>query len=419
MTTSSIPVRVLVVGAGAFGREHIDRLAGRSDVSLAGVADTDPAALELVKSRHDVLNCLTDYLRLIDDVDADAVIIATPAGSHVEICLRALGRNLCVLLEKPVAPSAATAAPLVSSARRSSGFVLPGHVLRFSHDHARLIEIVRSGRIGEAVYVNSRRYRDDSHAVRYPDTDPVLMTLIHDVDLALWVTNSDFRSVLARRAGDGGYRSMTAVSATTANGVACDLRTAWTFADGELPPERSGGGRRPRQRRVGRRTDLACLCRGTLRRISCEGGRSFAERTRSFSGLRPRPVADAGARSASGGRWIEARRRGHGVSSSIERSSCPYEVRSPRYPPVRGCRGPGWRRLGGNFQETSDCPRFAAAPRRPFGDDLPSPLKTASSATAATGGEQWHRSTSSTCASHTAASRSSMGCRSPSPTANS
>ena len=237
MTTSSIPVRVLVVGAGAFGREHIDRLAGRSDVSLAGVADTDPAALELVKSRHDVLNCLTDYLRLIDDVDADAIIIATPAGSHVEICLRALGRNLCVLLEKPIAPSAATAAPLVSSARRSSGFVLPGHVLRFSHDHARLIEIVRSGRIGEAVYVNSRRYRDDSHAVRYPDTDPVLMTLIHDVDLALWVTNSDFRSVLARRAGDGGYRSMTAVSATTANGVACDLRTAWTFADGELPPD--------------------------------------------------------------------------------------------------------------------------------------------------------------------------------------
>ncbi|SRR5208282_806494 len=201
MLTSSIPIRVLVAGAGAFGREHLDRLAGRSDVSLVGVADTNPAALEAIKSRYGIINCRTDPLRLIDDLDAGAIIIATPAGSHVEICMRALSRNLCALLEKPIAPSAAVATPLVSSARSSSGFVLPGHVLRFSHDHARLIEIVHSGRIGEVVYVNSRRYRDDSHAVRYPDTDPILMTLIHDIDLALWVTNSDIHSVLARRSG--------------------------------------------------------------------------------------------------------------------------------------------------------------------------------------------------------------------------
>lgn len=237
MPTACAPVRVLVAGAGAFGREHLGRLAGRSDVKVVGVADTDPAALELVRSRYNVANCLADPLRLIDDAEADAIIIATPAASHVEICVRALGRNLCALLEKPVAPSAA-AGLLLQSARTSGGFVLPGHVLRFSQDHVRLIEIVRSGRIGKVNYVSSRRYRDDSHAVRYPDTDPVLMTLIHDIDLALWATCSDFRRVFARRSGGPGYRSMTSVCATTATGVTCDLRTAWTFADGDLPPDR-------------------------------------------------------------------------------------------------------------------------------------------------------------------------------------
>ncbi len=236
MSTSSAPLNVLVAGAGAFGREHIARLAVRPDVSLVGVADVNAAALEPVQSRYGALRCLADPSRLIDDMKADAIVIATPAGSHVELCMHALGRSLCVLLEKPIAPSAAAAAPLVSSVRLSSGFVLPGHVLRFSAGHERLIEIVRSGRIGEVVYVNSRRYRDDTHAVRYPDTDPILMTLIHDVDLALWLTNTDFRSVLARRSG-AGCRSMTAVSATTTNGVVCDLRTAWTFEDGDLPPD--------------------------------------------------------------------------------------------------------------------------------------------------------------------------------------
>ena len=152
-------------------------------------------------------------------------------------CGRSVGACAC-LLEKPVATSAEAASALLASGQKSAAFVLPGHVLRFSKDHQRLVEIVNSGLIGEVIYVNSRRYRDDSHAIRYGDTDPVLMTLIHDVDLAQWVTRSDFRSVLAQRSGGSGYRSMTTACATTATGVACHLRTAWTFRDGDLPKDR-------------------------------------------------------------------------------------------------------------------------------------------------------------------------------------
>ena len=236
--TLSRPLRVLLAGLGAFGKEHLSRLSERSDVKVVGVADTNPAVLEPIRARLGVAECLTDPLRLIDVVEADAIIAATPAVSHIEISVRALSRNLSVLLEKPVAPSASSAVPLLAAAHSATGFIMPGHVLRFSQDHLRMVEIVRSGRIGEVIYVNSRRYRDDSHAVRYPHDDPVLMTLIHDIDIAQWVTGSDFHSVVARRSEGVGYRSMTAVSATTATGAICDLRTAWTFTDGDLPPDR-------------------------------------------------------------------------------------------------------------------------------------------------------------------------------------
>ena len=175
---------------------------------------------------------------LIETTPADAIIVATPADSHVEICARGLGANLCVLLEKPVAPSAAAAAELLAARQGARGFVLHGHVLRFCRDHRRLVEIVRAGRIGEVIYVGSRRYRDDAHAVRYPSADPILMTLIHDIDLAQWVTASSFRSVRARRSGSPGSRSMTAISASTTNGVICELRTAWTFTGAETPQDR-------------------------------------------------------------------------------------------------------------------------------------------------------------------------------------
>jgi predicted dehydrogenase len=236
--TSSRPLRLLLAGLGAFGKEHLSRLTERSDVKVVGVADANPAALEPIRATLGAGECLTDPLQLIDAVEADGIIVATPAVSNVEISVRALAKNLPVLLEKPVAPSARSAVPLLEAARTSTGFIMPGHVLRFSQDHVRMVETVRSGRIGEVIYVNSRRYRDDNHAVRYPDTDPVLMTLIHDIDIAQWVTGSDFHSVVGRRSEGVGYRSMTAVSATTATGVICDLRTAWTFTKGEAPPDR-------------------------------------------------------------------------------------------------------------------------------------------------------------------------------------
>jgi predicted dehydrogenase len=184
------------------------------------------------------LNCWTDATLMIDRQQADAIIVATPAVSHAEICAKALSLNLCVLLEKPVATSAAAARRLLASVAVSKGFVMPGHVLRFSKDHQRLVEIVRSGRIGEVIYVSSRRYRDESHAIRYADTDPVFTTLVHDIDLAQWITLSDFRSVRAHRSRGAGFRSMTTASAITETGIACELRTAWTFSEGELPRDR-------------------------------------------------------------------------------------------------------------------------------------------------------------------------------------
>ena len=206
-------------------------------MSVAGIADTNPVAVSVACRRFGLERGFADALRLIDVVEADGIVVATPLSSHVEIAAYALSRGLGVLLEKPVASTAAEARRLQSVAKDAKGFVLPGHVLRFSTEHRHLVEIAKSGRIGSVIYVNSRRYRDDAHVQRYPDIDPVLMTLIHDIDLAQWIAGSPFGSVKARRSGSRGARSMTIASIGMANGVICDLRTAWTFESSNDPPD--------------------------------------------------------------------------------------------------------------------------------------------------------------------------------------
>lgn len=237
MPAAPSQLRVLLAGAGAFGQEHLHRLIERRDVRVAAVADPSAKALDAVRHRHGSVTCFENPHQMLEQTPADAVIVATPAASHAAITLHAIAKRLGVLLEKPVTPSPAEAEGLAEAAAHAGTLVLPGHVLRFSRDHRKLVEIALSSVIGRILYVRSRRYRDDTHAARYRDTDPLLMTMIHDIDLALWIAGSRFQSARAWRSG-GGFRSLTAAAAVTESGVICELQTAWTFTPGETPPDR-------------------------------------------------------------------------------------------------------------------------------------------------------------------------------------
>jgi predicted dehydrogenase len=74
--------------------------------------------------------------------------------------------------------------------------------------------------------------------VRYAGVDPVLMTLIHDIDLGLWLTGAGVTDLHARRQPPDTVRSDTMVLATGATGVSWHLHASWTFAGTATPPDR-------------------------------------------------------------------------------------------------------------------------------------------------------------------------------------
>jgi predicted dehydrogenase len=231
-------LRIAVIGAGAFGREHLSRLSGRQDAVIAGVADPSEAAADFVRQHYPATRLFSDPVRLLDEIRPDGVIVATPAATHYAITSAALGHGIPVLLEKPVLEHAAEAEKLDALTQGGPAFILPGHVLRFSADHTQLSKLVKSGAIGDVIYISSRRYRDAVHAERYADTDPVLMTLIHDIDLAIWLAPSPFVTVRGSRTDGPGLRSLTTADLETDSGMRCHLRTAWTFETGDLPADR-------------------------------------------------------------------------------------------------------------------------------------------------------------------------------------
>ena len=238
--------RLVVAGAGAFGREHMRVVRSMPGAVLAGVADIDPRAASAAAADFGPAPASNDPVRLLDEVRPDGLIVATPAAHHVPLAREALERGIPVLVEKPVALTKAEAAELELAENSSSAFVLPGHILRHSEPHRLLAGIVHSGSLGRLISITSRRHRDAGHAERYSES-PVLMTMVHDIDLAIWLSGGTGGEVFALREPGHSHRSETLATIKADNGTVWRLATAWTFPSLSLPADRieivaEGGG---------------------------------------------------------------------------------------------------------------------------------------------------------------------------------
>jgi predicted dehydrogenase len=156
-------------------------------VTLAGVADTNRERAEEIASRHQT-RAFANAQDLLDHVDA--VTIAVPTVSHVEVALPFLEKRKAVLVEKPLAASVIEADRLIAASERTGAIVAAGHTERFNPaveaarpliDNPRFVEVHRLGTFPE----------------RSLDIDVIFDLMIHDLDLLLALVRSDVASVEA------------------------------------------------------------------------------------------------------------------------------------------------------------------------------------------------------------------------------
>jgi predicted dehydrogenase len=161
-------LKIGVVGAGNWGRNHVRTVAGLADAELAAVCDTDAKTRERIARQHPgvlVTGELTDLLQR-----SDAVIVASPAGTHAPVARRCIEAGKPCLVEKPFALSVrdAEAVAALSVARKVP--VLAGHLLVFHAAVERLRTLVQGGELGRIFYlyglrVNLGQVRQDENAL--------------------------------------------------------------------------------------------------------------------------------------------------------------------------------------------------------------------------------------------------------------
>jgi predicted dehydrogenase len=167
------PVRIAIVGSGAMGALHARVVSQSMEAELACVIDPDAEAGEALAERW--------RSRWFPELDSfrgiDALIIASPTGSHVEWAMRALDEGKPVLVEKPIAEDLAEVDALIERARQLGVPMTCGLLERFNSALLTAVEIVDEPT--HAVTVRHSPYLARiASGVAYD-------LLIHDVDFML------------------------------------------------------------------------------------------------------------------------------------------------------------------------------------------------------------------------------------------
>lgn len=217
-------LRVGLIGAGGISRPHAS-------------AWRELGAELTVYSRSGTSNLVEEFgavsVSSLDELLAvsDVIDICSPTGTHPEFVLAAISAGKPVVCEKPLALTVAEAARLVERAAEAGVPLYPAHVVRFFPEYVRAQQAVQDGLIGTIAVSRFTRMGE------YPRWSPwfgddeqsggiVLDQMIHDLDLARWISGAVTR-VYAVRSG-----RITDASTVSAQVVLTHAGGALSYATG-------------------------------------------------------------------------------------------------------------------------------------------------------------------------------------------
>ena len=147
-------IRLGIIGTGGIGSGHAAIIKTLSNAELTAVCDINPQALEQFKSEPQI-KCFTDSETFFEQSNVDAVIISTPHFFHHTLAIRALEKNLHVLVEKPVSVHKNHAEALNAAIAAHPDLVCCAMFCqRTSMAHQKIKQLLDSGELGEIRRVN-------------------------------------------------------------------------------------------------------------------------------------------------------------------------------------------------------------------------------------------------------------------------
>lgn len=215
-------LKVGVVGLGWMGRVHLRNYTEMQNVECVGAVDIDQERLDEVEKQFGVpgFKSIEELL----EHDLDAISVCVPTSLHHEVGKKIIERKINLIIEKPLAVTAAEGQELVDLAEENEVALMVGHVERFNP----AVQRVKSLMTEEAGPISIQIERVGPYPPRIQDVGVVKDLASHDIDLLRFLSGSDFKNVYAVTTSTRGKHEDNAlITAEMENGVLCNINTNW------------------------------------------------------------------------------------------------------------------------------------------------------------------------------------------------
>lgn len=184
------PTRVAVVGAGAFGRNHLRVYSELESATLAAVVDHDAVVAAAVGEKYGIPHFTSVEALVAADLNLDAASTCVPTIHHLATARPLLEAGMDLLIEKPLAASLEDADELIALAARHGCLIQTGHLERFNPAVTAAHSLLNRPMFFES-------HRMSVFTPRSLDVDVVLDLMIHDLDIVLSLVDSPVYEVRA------------------------------------------------------------------------------------------------------------------------------------------------------------------------------------------------------------------------------
>lgn len=168
-------IRLGVIGTGGQGRSHIFRptimrnMFALCDVDQKHLGDTK---IELEKKVNRTVETYTDYRKLLESKNIDAILIATPDHWHALQAIHACEAGFDVYVEKPMTLTIDEGLAMVKAAQRYNRIIQNGSQQRSDNKFRTACEVIRSGRLGDLQTVRVGLPGVNYSQPTVPDSEP-------------------------------------------------------------------------------------------------------------------------------------------------------------------------------------------------------------------------------------------------------
>ncbi|MBZ9607168.1 inositol 2-dehydrogenase [Clostridium estertheticum] len=194
-------LKVGIIGVGRIGKVHgesISKYVKNAEIKSIADAYLNDATREWAKSKG-ILEVYTDYKKILEDPEIDAVLICSSTDTHSPISIEAIRAGKHVFCEKPIDHDLTRIKEVINELGKSKVKYQVGFNRRFDHNFKSVKNAVASGKIGEPHILKITSRDPEPPSIDYVKISGgmFLDMTIHDFDMARYLLDSEVEEVYA------------------------------------------------------------------------------------------------------------------------------------------------------------------------------------------------------------------------------